>query len=86
MARPRTRDPDANSGAVLLRRLRGDGLFAGALALFAFLLLCWPFVRTPPMDAGHALVFVLVGWAGFIVAVAALMAGGARRRRRGGSD
>ncbi len=56
-----------------LRRVLGDGLFAGGLAVVASLLLCWPFLRTPQLDASAALVYVFGVWAAFIVVLAAMM-------------
>jgi 1,4-dihydroxy-2-naphthoate octaprenyltransferase len=85
MARQRTRDPDAIRGtlAVRLRRVRADGLFAAALALAAFLLSVWPFVRTPPLDTVAALELLFVVWAAFIAVLAAMMGGRVRARPRG---
>jgi len=65
------------------RRVLGDGLFTGALALVAFLLLCWPFVRTPPLDAAAALGWSFAIWAGLIAALAASMAARVRDPGRG---
>ncbi len=84
--RSRSRQPNATAAVVRqARRVLGDGLFAGAIAAVAFLLLCWPFVRTPPPDAAAALAYLFGIWAAFIAVLVAMMAasrGSASRREK----
>ncbi len=64
------------------RRVLGDGLFAGALAVVAFLLLWGAFARSPPLDVPDALAFVFGVWATFVLALV-VMAMNTGTRRRG---
>ncbi len=86
MVRPRSRRTHTTRVPLRwrARRVLGDGLFTGALALVALLLLCWPFVRTPPLDAAAALGWSFAIWAGLIAALAASMAARVRGPGRGG--
>jgi hypothetical protein len=65
----RRADGGSGPGAGIARRARrvlADDVFAAAVALLALLLLCWPFVRTPPLDDASALGFVFAVWGAFI--------------------
>jgi hypothetical protein len=63
------------------RRVLGDGLFAGALAVVTFLLLWGAIARSPPLDVPDALAFVFGVWAAFVLALAVMALNtGARRR------
>lgn len=84
MGRPHRRKPGTSrvAAARRVRRVLGDGVFAGASTAVGFLLLCWPFVRTPPPDAAATLAYVFAVWAAFIAVLAAMMAARGREAPR----
>jgi hypothetical protein len=49
------------------RRLRRNPVLAGGLSALAVLLLCWPFVREPPLGLRDAYLHLFAAWTGLIL-------------------